>query len=127
VVLIGGGIGVTPVRALLDEFKNSVHIDFIYRVSRAEDLALKAELDQIAAQSHGFTRIHYLVGSRREHPMDAQHLVSLVPTVRESDIYVCGPKPLVYEVVQAAEDLGMKKSQIHHEEFEFHTALEVAQ
>ena len=125
VVLIGGGIGVTPVRALLDEFKNSVHIDFIYRVSREEDLALKSELDQIAAKSGGFTRIHYLVGSRREHPMDAQHLLSLVPTVRESDIYVCGPKPLVHAVLQAAEDLGIKQSRVHNEEFEFHKALEV--
>ena len=125
VVLIGGGIGVTPVRALLDEFKNSVHIDFIYRVSREEDLALKSELDQIAAKSGGFTRIHYLVGSRREHPMDAQHLLSLVPTVRESDIYVCGPKPLVHAVLQAAKDLGIKQSRVHNEEFEFHKALEV--
>ena len=123
VVMIGGGIGVTPVRALLDEFKNSVHVDFIYRVSHKEDLALKAELDQIAAESGGFTKIHYMVGSRREHPMDAAHLLSVVPTVRESDIYVCGPKPLVGAVVQAAEDLGISHDRVHHEEFEFHKTV----
>ena len=123
VVMIGGGIGVTPVRALLDEFKNSVHVDFIYRVSREEDLALRGELDQIAAQSGGFTMIHYLVGSRREHPMDAAHLLSVVPTVRESDIYVCGPKPLVGAVVQAAQDLGIDSDRVHHEEFEFHKTV----
>jgi NAD(P)H-flavin reductase len=95
VVIIGGGIGVTPVRALLDEFKNSVPIDFIYRASRVEDLALKGELDQIASESDGLIKIHYMVGSRREHPMDASHLLSVVPRVRESDIYICGPKALV--------------------------------
>ena len=126
VVLIGGGIGVTPVRALLDEFKNSVHIDFLYRVSRAEDLALKAELDQIAAESGGFTRVHYMVGSRREHPMDAAHLLSVVPTVRESDIYICGPKALVAAVVEAADDLGISPDRVHHEEFEFHKTVELA-
>ena len=126
VVLVGGGIGVTPVRALLDEFKNSVHIDFIYRVSRAEDLALKAELDQIAADSGGFTRVHYMVGSRREHPMDAAHLLSVVPTVRESDIYICGPKALVAAVVEAADDLGISPDRVHHEEFEFHKTVEPA-
>jgi predicted ferric reductase len=120
VVLIGGGIGVTPVRALLDEFKNSVPIDFIYRASHDVDLALKGELDQIAAESDGAVKIHYLVGSRREHPMDAMHLLSLVPRVRQSDIYVCGPKPLVWAVVQAAENLGMPHEHVHHEEFEFH-------
>jgi predicted ferric reductase len=123
VVLIGGGIGVTPVRALLDEFKNSVQIDFIYRASREEDLALKSELDQIAAESGGSTRVHYMVGSRREHPMDAAHLLSVVPRVRESDIYICGPKPLVAAVVQAAHDLGMSADRVHHEEFEFHKTV----
>ena len=123
VVLIGGGIGVTPVRALLDEFKNSVHIDFIYRTSHVEDLALKAELDQIAAESGGFTKIHYMVGSRRQHPMDAAHLLSVVPTVRESDIYICGPKALVWAVIQAAEELGISHDRVHHEEFEFHKTV----
>ena len=123
VVLIGGGIGVTPVRALLDEFKDSVKIDFIYRVSHEEDLALKAELDQIAAQSGGMTKIHYMVGSRREHPMDAAHLLSVVPGVRESDIYICGPKPLVWAVIEAAHDLGMSHDRVHHEEFEFHKTV----
>jgi ferredoxin-NADP reductase len=120
VVLIGGGIGVTPVRALLDEFKNSVPIDFIYRAMRDVDLALKSELDQIAADSDGAVKIHYLVGSPSEHPMNATHLLSLVPRVRQSDIYVCGPKPLVSAVVQTAADLGMSHDRVHHEEFEFH-------
>jgi len=123
VVLIGGGIGVTPVRALLDEFKNSVHVDFIYRASHVEELALKAELDQIAAQSDGLIKIHYMVGSRRQHPMDAAHLLSVVPGVRESDIYICGPKALVWAVVQAAEELGISHDRVHHEEFEFHKAV----
>jgi ferredoxin-NADP reductase len=123
VVLIGGGIGVTPVRALLDEFKNSVPIDFIYRASRIEDLALKGELDQIASESDGLIKIHYMVGSRREHPMDASHLLSVVPRVRESDIYICGPKPLVAAVVEAAHGLGMRPERVHHEQFEFHKTV----
>ena len=123
VVLIGGGIGVTPVRALLDEFKNSVQIDFIYRASSDEDLALKSELEQIAADSGGSTRVHFMVGSRWEHPMDAEHLLSVVPRVRESDIYICGPKPLVAAVVKGAHDLGMSADRVHHEEFEFHKTM----
>jgi len=127
VVLIGGGIGVTPVRALLDEFKSSAKIDFIYRVSREEDLALQAELDQIAAASDGTMRIHYMVGSRHQYPMDAAHLLSVVPGVRQSDIYICGPKALVLTVVQAARDLGISMDRVHNEEFEFHKTVEVTQ
>jgi predicted ferric reductase len=43
VVLIGGGVGITPVRALMDEFKNGVQMDVIYRASRKENLVLKEE------------------------------------------------------------------------------------
>jgi predicted ferric reductase len=127
VVLIGGGIGVTPVRALLDEFKDSVRIDFIYRVSREEDLALKDELDQIAQRSGGSTTIHYMVGSRSQYPMDAAHLLSVVPHVRQSDIYICGPKALVWAVMQAADELGISPDRVHNEEFEFHKTMEKVQ
>ena len=47
-------------------------------------------------------RIHYLVGSRKDYPMDARSLKALVPTFADSDIYICGPEPLVSAVRKAA-------------------------
>jgi predicted ferric reductase len=122
IVLVGGGVGITPVRALLDEFKNGVQIDLLYRVSRAEDLVLKEELDYLQANSNGTIRIHYLVGSRREHPMDAKALEALIPRVADSDIYICGPAPLVESVKAAATELGVPKNRFHDEAFEFHAS-----
>ena len=119
IVLIGGGVGITPVRALLDEFKNGVEIDLIYRVSREEDLVLRDELDYLVANSGGTIRVHYLVGSRREHPMDAKTLKALVPQISDSDIYICGPGPLVETVKQAAADLGVPKNRFHDESFSY--------
>jgi ferredoxin-NADP reductase len=121
VVMIGGGVGITPIRALMDEFKNGVQLDVIYRVSRKEDLVLKSELDYIAQQSGGTARVHYLVGNRREHPMDAQALKTLVPRISDSDIYICGPTPLVESVKEAAKELGVPKNRFHDEAFAFHS------
>jgi ferredoxin-NADP reductase len=121
IVLVGGGVGITPVRALLDEFKNGVEIDLLYRASREEDLVLRDELDYLAAHSDGTIRVHYLVGSRREHPMDAKALKKLVPRISDSDIYICGPGPLVETVKEAAEDLGVPKNRFHEEAFAFHS------
>jgi predicted ferric reductase len=121
IVLVGGGVGITPVRALLDEFKNGVEIDLLYRASREEDLVLRDELDYLAAHSGGTIRVHYLVGSRREFPMDAKALKKLVPRISDSDIYICGPGPLVETVKEAAEDLGMPKNRFHKEAFAFHS------
>jgi len=121
IVLIGGGVGITPVRALMDEFKDGVELDLIYRASRQEDLVLREELDYLAYNSSGTIRIHYLVGSRKDHPMDSRALKSLVPRIADSDIYICGPGPLVETVRQAVQDLGVPKNRFHDEAFAFHS------
>ena len=120
VVLVGGGVGITPVRALIDEFNGGVQMDLIYRASREVDLVLREELDYLAFNSGGSIRIHYLVGSRKEHPMDAESLNRLVPQFADSDIYICGPEALVSAVRKAAEDSGVPKNRFHDEAFAFH-------
>lgn len=121
VVLIGGGVGITPVRAIIEEFRNGVQLDVIVRVSRSEDLILREELDYLAAQSEGSIRVHYLVGSRKLHPMDAKSITALVPRFADSDIYICGPAPLVDAVRDAAHEVGVPKNRFHDEAFAFHS------
>ncbi|HEX7405372.1 MAG TPA: ferric reductase-like transmembrane domain-containing protein [Candidatus Nanopelagicaceae bacterium] len=121
VVLVGGGVGITPIRAIMEEFGDSVQMDVIFRASRQEDLVLRQELDYLAAQSGGTTRIHYLVGSRKQYPMDAKAMRKLVPRFADSDIYICGPGPLVDAVREAARDVGVPKNRFHDEAFAFHS------
>lgn len=121
VVLVGGGVGITPIRALMEEFRAGVQLDVIFRASNAEDLVLREEMDYLAAKSEGSIRIHYLVGSRKIHPMDAKSLEALVPRFADSDIYICGPAPLVEAVRMAAKELGVPKNRFHDEAFAFHS------
>ncbi len=121
VVLVGGGVGITPIRAIMEEFRDGVQMDVIYRVSRAEDLVLRDELDYLMAKSEGLIRVHYLVGPRTQHPMDSKSLRKLVPRFADSDIYICGPGPLVETVRQAARDCGVPKNRFHDEAFAFHS------
>jgi ferredoxin-NADP reductase len=53
--------------------------------------------------------------------MDAKTLKELIPSFADSDIYICGPAPLVDAVRQAAEDLGVPKNRFHDEAFAFHS------
>lgn len=119
VVLVGGGVGITPVRALMDEFMGGVQMDLIYRASKEEDLVLREELDYLASNSGGTIRVHYLVGSRIDHPMDARALRQIVPQIADSDIYICGPAPLVTAVREAAAECGVPKNRFHDESFSF--------
>ena len=96
-----------------------MQLDLIYRVSRKEDLVLKDELDYLQYHSNGSIRVHYLIGSRKEHPMDAKSLHALVPRIADADVYICGPGPLVESVKQAVADLGVPKNRFHDESFSF--------
>ena len=120
IVMVGGGVGITPIRAVMEEFKSGVEIDVFYRVSRAEDLILKDELDYLVAHSNGMVRVWYLAGSRKEFPMDAEFIRSYAPRAADSDFYICGPAALVETVRQAAADLGVPKNRFHDEDFAFH-------
>ena len=119
VTLIGGGVGITPLRALLEEFDPTMEIDVLFRASTEEDLVLRKELDRLA-DARG-ARVHYLVGSRKIHPMNAKYITKFVPAFQDSDVYVCGPTPLVDAVREAAESCGIPKNRFHDEAFEFHS------
>ncbi len=121
IVLIGGGVGITPLRALIEEFDSSKEIDILYRVGTEEELVFREELDSLA--DHRGARVHYLVGSRKVHPMTAQYIQRLVPSFSESDVYICGPTGLVETVRKSAKDAGIPKDRFHNEEFEFHAVI----
>ena len=120
VVLVGGGVGITPIRAIMEELHGGVQMDVIFRASKEEDLVLRDELDYLAFNSGGSIRIHYLVGPRKNHPMDARSMKRLVPQFADSDVYICGPEPLVSAVREAFEDVGGPKNRFHDEAFAFH-------
>lgn len=120
VVMVGGGVGITPIRAIMEEFRDGVTMDVFYRVSRPEELILKDELDYLAAKSNGGIRVHYMVGSRKQFPMDAPFLQSYAPRIADSDIYICGPEALVETVRHAAAELGVPKNRFHDEAFAYH-------
>jgi len=82
-------------------------------------LVFRKELDAIADWRGA--RVHYLAGSRKEHPMDARYIAKFVPAFRDSDVYICGPTGLVETVRKAALEVGIPRDRFHNEEFEFHS------
>ena len=122
VVLVAGGVGITPIRAIAEEFGDSVRIDILYRVSNESELVLRKELDYMAEKSAGSIKVHYLVGSRNQHPMSANYIQKYVPYFADSDVYVCGPEGMVNAVRNAARQVGVPKNRFHDEAFAFHSS-----
>jgi predicted ferric reductase len=77
VVLVAGGVGIAPIRALLEELPDQCRVDLLYRASSPQEVLFRDELDRLSRPHRG--RVHYLVGDRRTNPMDAGSLRTLVP------------------------------------------------
>jgi predicted ferric reductase len=117
IVLIGAGVGVTPLRALLEDLPASANVVVIVRASSAGDLILRDEIATMVARRGG--RLHEITGPRRRVRFDARLLRQLVPDLAFRDIYVCGPDQFAADIVRAARRLGAVQEQIHQEAFGF--------
>lgn len=123
VVLIAGGIGITPMRALIEALPAAPgDLTLLYRASQPADLVFVDELD-VLARRRGLV-VRYLVGRRGtpqmpRDPLDARGLITLVPDVRDRDVYVCAPAPMMRSVEAALKELGVPRDQIHAERFAY--------
>jgi predicted ferric reductase len=113
--LIAAGIGVTALRALLEDLPSAAQPAVVIRASSPHDLVLRRELHDLARRKHG--RLHELVGPREEARLDGRSLLRLVPDLRQRDVYVCGPPDFVAGLARLAADLGVPDEAIHHEAF----------
>ncbi len=118
VVAIGAGIGIAPIRALVEELPDSVSVDVLYRAHSAP-APLADELQALAGRSGGRLRVHTLIGTRQQYPMTAHLLQHFVPDVAGGDVYICGPTEFVRSARSACADAGVAPARIHDESFEF--------
>jgi predicted ferric reductase len=121
VLLIAGGIGITPLRAMLETLPAARGaITLVYRASRWEDVVFGDELDTLM-KTRG-ARVHYLIGRRselRRDPLDARHLARVVPDIAAREIYICGPIGMIRKVRRSLRALHVPTSHIHEEHFEY--------
>ncbi|GGL18531.1 ferredoxin reductase family protein [Mangrovihabitans endophyticus] len=118
-LLIAGGSGIAPIRALLEDMPPDTIV--IYRAGRPEELVFRAELEDLAEHRDAWVR--YIVGSRTDpgprRLFTPDGLRGLVPDVNRRDVYLCGPPGLVHAAVGTLHGLDVPDSQIHLDPFEF--------
>lgn len=117
VLLIGAGVGITPLRALLEDLPAQTDVTVVLRASTPAGLVHRDEIAALVRHHGG--RLHELVGPRHRVRLGARHLRHLVPDIVSRDIYVCGPAGFGTELVEIAGKLGVPAGQIHVESFGF--------
>jgi predicted ferric reductase len=117
VALIGAGVGITPLRALLEDLPSAADVVMIARAHSPEDLVLRSELQTLLGQRGG--QLHDLAGPRHGLGDLELTLDRLVPDLADRDVYVCGPTGFTASMRRAARSLGVAAERIHHETFAF--------
>jgi predicted ferric reductase len=117
VVLIGAGVGVTPIRALLEELPASSQVTVIVRAQTSKHVVHGREFAELVEQRHG--QYIELCGPRTKVRLDERTLRSIVGDLYDADVFVCGPSQFTDDVVTAAKRLGAKNERLHFESFTF--------
>ena len=117
VLLIAGGVGITPMRALFESMPLAPGQDLrlIFRARSEADLTFRRELDQIALGRGA--RVIYLFGD--DVVLDAALFQRLAPGLTERDVYLCASPGMSTAVRTALQHAGLPDRQLHEERFAF--------
>ena len=129
VVLIGGGIGITPVLSMLNTIvrtNSRREAYFFVGVRNSREHMFKEQIEEIG-RGHDNVHIHVCYSNPDEGDVldkDYQHLgrvgVDLFKEVLPSnnfDYYFCGPPPMMNSVYEGLEGWGVPDEHIHFEAF----------
>lgn len=121
VVMLAGGVGVTPLRSILEALPAGRHrISFLYREGDAEETVFRAELLALGAR-HG-ADVRFLEGHRGScampvDPLSPECLAATVPALREADVLICGSRSFTERVLASLRHLQVPADHIHAERF----------
>jgi len=119
VALIAGGIGIAPIRALLEDLPRPPgDIAVLYRCRRREDAIL---LDEVAALAEARGHPLYVSFSRgaapSPDPLRPDTLRRLIPDIAQRSVFVCGPTSMIDAARAGLRAAGVPRDQVLYERF----------
>lgn len=120
-LFIAGGVGITPIRSLIEELAPLKKNMVLLYSNKTTDIIFKKELDSLSAK-YKFP-IHYIVTEDPSYKgekgrIDGEKIKRLVPDFLKRDIFLCGPPPMMNALIKNLQALGAQHRSLHYEKFD---------
>jgi ferredoxin-NADP reductase len=120
VLLIAGGVGITPMRALFETLDiGDGRLTLIYRAPTTADVIFRCELQEIADRRGA--EVVWMIGPSADpaNQFTAENFRRLVPDVADRDVYLCASPGMSVAVRKALRSTGLPGRRLHEEIFTF--------
>ncbi len=121
-LMIAGGSGITPFRAMLQELALSRYSadsttdkTLLYYARSSEHFLFKQELENFSQQLSSL-QVHF-IDSEQQGFLSAQHLEQFCPEYKTRAVYLCGPGKMITHGRNLLTSLSVKEQQLHYEFF----------
>ncbi len=119
-LLIAGGVGITPIRALVEGLARDKKDAVVLYSARSEnDFALAHEIQKEVRLYKFVSDTNSPQAGFESGRIDLAAIRRLVPDFLEREVYTCGPEPMMDAVELALRFAHMPKKHIHIERFAF--------
>jgi predicted ferric reductase len=117
VLLIGAGVGITPLRSLLQDLDEHADVAVLLRGRDERSIPLRDELTAEVERRGG--RIWEALGPRTRISITAATLRRALPDLADRDVYLCGPEDFTASLAAACREAGVPAARVHFESFVF--------
>lgn len=128
IVLIGGGVGLTPVLSMLNKLSSEPgdrEIWFFYGVRNSSEHVLQEEMEAAASRSANVRLVYCYsdplpedtVGGNTVQGWISIDLFKSKLASNNYDYYICGPGPLMESMINGLREWGVPDANVHYETF----------
>lgn len=126
IVLIGGGVGVTPLMSVVRYLTARAwpgHIALLFACRTTADFIFREELEYLQRRHPNLQVVATMTRGRGHSWMGAegyptaQRIIDAVPDIAQQRVHLCGPPPMMDAVLQMLAELGVPRAQIRLEKF----------
>lgn len=116
-VWIAGGIGITPFISMARSLENNnTKINLFYSVKERNEAVFIEDLNKISSNNPNF-RINLWI-TQEKGRISAEKIIKIIEDIKDTEIFICGPIPMIKSLNNQFLALGLNKKQLHFEEFQ---------